>query len=186
MKKVPQRRFFVAIDLPAEVRTAAAAVPERFPNIPELTWTPVGQHHLTLRFLGETDEITAATIRGGLEKVSFAPFRVVTAGVGFFPSAREPHIFWLGLNHDERILVFKAQIDQVLAARGFPRENRRFTPHITLARVHNELLPETIEQMRNVHIAGHGFDVDRFHLYASELTPDGAIHSIEQTYHAQA
>ena len=186
-RKPPQRRFFVAIDAPESVRTAVAALPKRFPEMPGLSWTPLHQLHLTLRFLGEIDEFTAAAVRGGLAEVEFAPFRLVTAEVGFFPSERHPNIFWLGLNHDDRLPAFKGLVDQVLAARGFPRESRRFTPHITLARVKGPLTDDQTVRLGDAHqfLSGHGFTVDRFLLYASELTPSGAIHTLEETYPAK-
>ncbi len=186
MKRPPQQRLFIAIDPPEALRTAFAAESRRLPSASGLAWTVPGQLHLTLRFLGETDEITAATVRGGLERVAFAPFRMVTSGIGFFPGERDPRVLWLGVNHDERLLVFKAQIDKLLAARGFPRENRRFTPHLTLARIHEELAPEMLPQLRDLRLSGQGMVVDRFHLYASELTPTGALHTVLQTYAAQA
>jgi len=184
MKRPAQPRLFIAIDPPEGLRTAYAALRRSLPEAPGLAWADPAQLHLTLRFLGETDEITAATVRGGLGQIAFAPFRMVTSGVGFFPGDRDPRVLWLGVNHDERLLVFKAQVDKALAARGFPRENRRFSPHITLARIHEPLPPETLSALRDIRLSGQGLAVDRFHLYASELNPSGAIHTLVETYPA--
>lgn len=183
-RKSPQRRMFIALDLPEEVRVAVAALPTLFSEVPGLSWTDPRQLHLTLRFLGEVDEYTGAVIVEGLRRVPFAPFRLVTTNLGFFPNEQEPEIFWLGVNHDDRLPAFKGQLDQLLAANGFPRENRRFAPHATLARIHQPLVPEVMLRLHDARIklVGHGWAVTSFSLYASEVTPAGTTYAVAETY----
>jgi len=181
-----RHRLFIALAPPAGLRTAAAAVAAKFAGEEALAWVSAQQLHLTLRFLGETDAITLAALRGALRQLQFAPFRLVTAGVGFFPDERNASVFWVGINHDERLLAFKGQLDQLLAAQGFPRDNRRFTPHLTVARIRAPLAPALIRRLldQEPRLAGHGVMVGGFGLYSSELTPGGAVHTLEEEYPA--
>lgn len=90
--------------------------------------------HLTLKFLGEVDPAQIARVKAALELASkkVNPFALTLGGLGVFPNLREPRILWMGVKSPDLIRL-QASIDEELAKVGFPREQRTFRPHITLA-----------------------------------------------------
>jgi 2'-5' RNA ligase len=100
------------------------------------------------------------------------------SGTGAFPPRGLPRILWAGLSPSPPLLSLARQVEERVAAAGLPREPRPFSPHITLARSTSADPAEVrhyLEQHRSFTLPP--FPVDRFTLYASRLTPGGAIHT---------
>ncbi len=101
-----------------------------------LTWTRPENWHLTLRFLGEIEEQRAQALAAALPGLSFAAFDLAAGPAGFFPNAKKPRVFWLGLSQGaDECAALAGQVDALCAGLGFGREERPFAPHLTLARV---------------------------------------------------
>jgi RNA 2',3'-cyclic 3'-phosphodiesterase len=134
-------RLFFA--LPAdEASGLLRPVHERLAAFPRLLKTVSPEHyHITLKFLGETDEGTCARIRE-----EFRAYRPGTGavpyalkGLGCFPNSRRPRVIWCGLETDHGILtLIQGAIEEISSHFGFTREDRAFTPHLTLARTRGE------------------------------------------------
>jgi len=93
--------------------------------------------HLTLKFLGEIDEKMVDRIAGVMEKSvkDVPPFRIKFRGVGVFPSMDYMRVVWIGLKDAEKLGIIAEQLENGLAAFGFKKEKRRFSPHVTVGRV---------------------------------------------------
>jgi 2'-5' RNA ligase len=94
--------------------------------------------HITLKFLGGVDEgripDVIEALRGAARE--HAPLDMDVAGLGAFPSAVRPRVLWAGVTAGQAPLgALAASVDAALAALGFPREDRAFSPHVTLGRV---------------------------------------------------
>jgi 2'-5' RNA ligase len=173
-------RLFVAVDLPEEVRVSVAAIGS---NLGGARQVPADQLHLTLRFIGEADEKLFAAIKGALAGVSAPPFSLALSGVGHFPPGKHPRVLWVGMEVSEPLLELHRSVEQTLIGVGIAPDERRFSPHITIARL-KETPPAAVLSLEDRHrtFASDPFRVAEFYLYSSVLTRDGAIHRREAAY----
>lgn len=126
-------RLFVALDLSSEIRARIVTLIEGLRGFaPDLRWASAASLHLTLKFIGESDQLDA--IRESLQTIHSPAVELAFRGAGFFPTPRSPRVFWIGIESDERLAALARGIDEALAPLGIAREAHAFTPHITLAR----------------------------------------------------
>ena len=136
------RRLFVAIPIPSHVRESITAVVESVraagdPAVRDVRWVRLDGLHLTLRFLGPTDEDRIAAVADAVDRTARTtePFDVVIAGGGAFPSVARPRALWLGVAEGATELGATATtFDEALGESGWPRDGRPYRPHLTLAR----------------------------------------------------
>ncbi|MDR3042903.1 MAG: RNA 2',3'-cyclic phosphodiesterase [Desulfovibrio sp.] len=149
----PQRtiRCFVGLPLPpqwqdrlAALRTdlhAACASPEgRDPALADLLrrlhWTPPGNWHLTLRFLGDVPTPRCDEVADALRTIRFAPVQLAVDKAGVFPAKGTPRVLWLGLARGApECTALATAVNAALAPLGFAPEDRALAPHLTLARL---------------------------------------------------
>jgi RNA 2',3'-cyclic 3'-phosphodiesterase len=128
-------RIFIALDIPGEIRARMLEYAERTRRLaPEARWARPEGLHVTLKFIGETSDQRVEDIRNALKSVKAAPFAVAFENVGFFPNSRTPRVFWIGVEGGSDLSRLAASIDRQTGTLGFPREERAFHPHLTLAR----------------------------------------------------
>lgn len=174
-------RLFTAIDLPEQAKERVAEICY---GLPDARWTPPEQLHLTLRFIGEVDGGTFKDIRKELATINLHSFPIQIKGLGFFPPRKAPRVLWAGINTPpDALFMLRNRIEKILVKLGIEPEHRKFAPHITLAR-----LRETPRNRLANYLAGNGlfsaetFTVENFHLYSSNLSNKGAIHTLEASY----
>lgn len=140
-------RAFVAIELDdavreglqrgqQELRTACAR--ERLEIV---RWVAPENIHLTVKFLGNVDTARLGALEGAVERAAraSAPFELTARGVGCFPDPTYPNTVWVGLEGQVQEAARLARaVEDECAAAGFPRDERGFTPHLTLGRVKRE------------------------------------------------
>ncbi|HEX7288991.1 MAG TPA: RNA 2',3'-cyclic phosphodiesterase [Candidatus Angelobacter sp.] len=128
-------RIFIALDIPGEVRARMAEYAERVRQYAsEARWSRVEGLHLTLKFVGEVKDEKLIAIKNALATVRAGPFAVTFASAGFFPTPRAPRVFWIGVEAGEELSQLAASIEGELEKLGIAREQRAFSPHLTLAR----------------------------------------------------
>lgn len=140
-------------------------------------WTRPEGIHLTLKFLGNISAQQEAQVRDALGRLDCAEtFTVRIQGFGFFPNAKNPRVFWAGVEAPPALARLAAQVESAMTRLGFPPEGRPFKPHLTLTRF-NTLRPQR-ELERLVAASGNpplgSFDVSEFFLWESRLLPGGA------------
>jgi RNA 2',3'-cyclic 3'-phosphodiesterase len=173
-------RLFVAIDLPEEVRNTIADIGRELPGARRV---PREQLHLTLRFIGEVDDGTFKAVRTALAEVKGTSFPLALGGVGHFPPGRHPRVLWVGVAESSTLLELQRGVELALTGVGIPPEERRFSPHLTLARLKDTPPGPVAALEERFRDFGAGpFTVTEFHLYSSALTRAGAIHTREGTY----
>jgi 2'-5' RNA ligase len=154
-----------------------------FFGIPGARWVALDQLHLTVRFIGEVDGALFLDIKNTLEEVSISPFDIQLKGVGHFPPRGAPRVIWVGLEKSEPVQLLRKKIDGALLKIGLEPEGRKFSPHITLARLKNTPLQKVADFLSgNGLFSQEPFQIDDFKLYSSTLTPKGAIHKVERVY----
>ena len=174
-------RLFIALTLPPAVREALAALAEPLPGV---KWTPPDQLHLTLRFLGDVATEAIEPVIERLAGVRVAPFILPVEGLGTFPPNRPPRILWIGVGSGHpRLFQLRQRVDDTLIACGLPLDVRTFHPHATLARMTENAAP-ALAHWLHVHreYAAPPFQVEAFDLYASELQPAGAVHTLRHRF----
>jgi 2'-5' RNA ligase len=176
------KRLFVAIDLPDSTRQLLAGLD---PHIRGVRWTELDQMHLTLGFFGDAPEDVELKLREKLSAVGFGAFFLPVNGVGVFPSKGAPKIIWIGVGkaHPHLFQIHK-RVQEAALAVGIEPELRQWHPHITIARCRDV----SAQALRKFLQSNAEFDtgmirVDAFHLYSSNLTPAGSIHTRELTVH---
>jgi RNA 2',3'-cyclic 3'-phosphodiesterase len=136
------RRLFVAIPIPQPARESIESIVEAVraaadPALRDVRWVRLDGLHLTIRFLGPTDEEEVGDVAAAVDRVAagLEPFEVVIAGAGAFPSIVRPRALWLGVDGGvEKLEASAAALDDALAVAGWARTDRPFRPHLTLAR----------------------------------------------------
>jgi 2'-5' RNA ligase len=128
-------RLFVALDIDSDIRGRIEAFGEQVrPLAPEARWVSAESLHITLKFIGEKPHAMVAQIKTALAQVYAPCFRVSFRGTGFFPTPRSARVFWVGIDAEEGLAELAGKIDDSLAKLGIEKENRAFSPHLTLAR----------------------------------------------------
>jgi 2'-5' RNA ligase len=171
-------RAFIAIDLPESIRAALRRAQESFRSAsPDARWTQPAGIHLTLKFLGEVSDGKAREVCDCLKKLEqFEPFTIRLKGYGFFPDARRPRVFWVGVEETPGLSRLAGQVDAATGSLGFAREERAFRPHLTLARFRmpqpQPALQALLAQQAEPELGN--FEVSEFFLFESKLSPKGA------------
>ena len=171
-------RAFIAIDLPPEIHNELAQCQATFRGLcPDARWTRPEGIHLTLKFLGEIADAQVGKVTQALATLgAIATFPVEIKGFGFFPDARRPRVFWAGVVSPPELAQLARRIEDALETVGVPREQRAYSPHLTLARFHEPrprpALADAVERQSKTSLGR--FDVREFYLFESRLHPQGA------------
>ena len=152
-------------------------------GLPGAKWVDQEQLHLTLRFIGEVDGGVFEDIKEALAGAKTESFSMRLKGFGHFPPRKAPRVLWVGVEDDGSLLQLRNRVERALVRAGLEPEHRKFSPHITLARLKDTPLSKLTNFFAgNALYASATFEVKEFHLYSSTLTPKGAIHTKEVTY----
>jgi 2'-5' RNA ligase len=128
-------RIFIGIDLDPEVRTRIERFLEGVEGFaPEARWVRPESLHITLKFIGEQPPERVEAITERLRRIESSAFEIHAAGYGFFPTAKAPRVFWIGIHAAPQLAELAESIDIATAELGIPREDRPYSPHLTLAR----------------------------------------------------
>jgi len=179
-------RLFVALQIAAEVRESLAALIAEFrPLAAKLKWVRADNLHLTLKFIGETESERLDAVRAALAELrSGKPAELQVRGLGFFPNARWPRVFWAGVQASDNLAALAADIDAACATLGFAREKHSYSPHLTLARLESThptgALREAIERDEAREFGS--FWASEFHLIESRLKSAGAEYTTVQSF----
>jgi len=177
-------RAFIAISLPPQVRELSVRVRDRFRECDAMiSWVQPENVHLTIKFLGNISEEKITPVVKGIRKAlgRARPFTMEINEVGVFPNLKYPRIIWMGIENPVHTLIdLENRISEGMEALGFPREEKKFTPHITLGRVRSlkgkNRLIEIIQSQRMLYC--EAVDVRSVQLYKSELSRTGALHTV--------
>lgn len=175
------QRLFVAIELPDAIKDDIIALRQELSGA---RWVHSSQLHLTLRFIGETDDQTAEAIKISLAATGGAPFQLAMSGVGHFPRRGEPRILWVGMRWDDHLTLLQQGVELAVQQAGVPGETRPFAPHITIARLKGtpSRMVTTFEQ-RHRAFASPPFPVTAFYLFRSIFSAQTVTHEKLATFH---
>jgi 2'-5' RNA ligase len=128
-------RIFIALDIDDAVRERIARFVEGVRGFaPDARWVRPESMHVTLKFIGEQSAEAVEEIKGALATIRAGALAIRFRGYGFFPSAKAPRVFWIGIEAGPELAALAALVDSKLTALGIPKEEHAFSPHLTLAR----------------------------------------------------
>lgn len=172
-------RLFTALSLPDEVARPLMLLQA---GVPGARWQTREQLHLTLRFIGEVDGAEAIAIDDALAAITAPGFTLELKGVGSFGS-KYPRDLWAGVAANEALLHLNRKIESALQRIGLPAEPRKFTPHVTLARLKAAPPGAVMDYLTDHALYASGpFPVSAFGLFSSKLTSDGSLYRVERSY----
>ena len=172
------KRLFLAADI-----TPGSSLVEAYDTIrhtlrmEKINWVRKDQMHLTLAFLGDTEENVIPDLVSRMDTVVKArhSFSLTLAGLGVFRNIHDPRVIWTGCNSSAEFQLIKLETDKILKALDFEVEDRPFSPHLTLGRIkllrHQNHLAQLIGVYKDQIFQSE--TIRQIVLYESRLTPGG-------------
>lgn len=174
-------RMFCAFELPEDLRTRihdhARRVREAVPEA-AASWSRPENIHLTMKFFGNVDQAQVPVISTAATRVvqEFSPIEIEAGKTGVFPRPSRPQVLWIGVDDSSGALAkLQQHLEDELAREGFPKENRAFRPHLTIARIRK---PQNAERLAQIHLdlpfSAVAVRFDELILFRSEPGPKGS------------
>jgi len=182
-----QIRTFIAIELPEEIKKELGVIQSKLDTSSKeyIKWVNTDGIHLTLKFLGNITEDRIKEIAQAMTNSvqGVRPFNLCLEGLGVFPNPNRTQVAWVGLTGElDKLSTLQKQLEANLEKLGFTPEKRRFSPHLTLARLRNQALPPERQAFGKL-VSETGFKSDKvikvtsLSLMKSQLMASGAIYS---------
>jgi 2'-5' RNA ligase len=181
------KRLFIAVDLAIPVVERLAVLQrqldERLDGGVRIKWTRPQNIHMTLKFLGDTDEAMVPMLRDVLSNLvgPLFPFEVESRGIGCFPRPDNPRIIWAGFDDDgaEVLSLLQQALERDLDELGIPKDQRAFKPHVTLGRVKSRQKPSLDHLFQGLRGTSWGNSyIKDFILFESRLDHTGATYHV--------
>lgn len=172
-------RLFTALEIPRE---AALSLSLLRGGLPGARWIDVENYHMTLRFMGDVECHVADEIVEALDRVHRSPFQITLSGVGAF-GGKKPHAVWAGVTPSASLNALQAEIDRICQRIGLSPDQRKFTPHVTLARLRNASPIDVAHYLSaRGNFAALPFKVGRFVLMSSRDSVGGGPYIVEEAW----
>jgi 2'-5' RNA ligase len=179
-------RLFVAIDIPEELRSALGELMKSLRDTcRDSRWARLAGLHVTLKFIGETPSERVEELKSALKNIPPRdPIAMSFRGLGFFPNASRPRVLWAGVEAGPDLAALANAVEKALNPAGIQQEDRKFSPHLTLARFKEspgvDALQVAIEKSGPLKFGGA--TATEVHLYQSVLKPGGAEYTRLATF----
>ena len=182
MLHMAEIRTFICFELPKDVKKVILELQNRLRTFGKgVAWSRIDGVHLTLKFLGNVEEERIESIAAAVARAcdGGTPIDMTLGEAGAFPNVKHPRVFWLGINESSgRLLTLQRNIESALAQFDFPKDERPFSPHLTLGRVKHLDEPEKIARALSVYRPpALSFTVDEVAVMKSELLQAGAAYT---------
>lgn len=180
-------RVFIAIEFSQQTRDSIDKQTTRLRQTVGdeiVRWVPASNMHLTLKFIGDIASSHVDFLKQMLarEASPHPQFEIQIGGLGSFPNPRMPRILWVGLHAPAGLASLHKSIESGALRLGYEKEERAFSPHLTIGRARQNASPADLTKVRaaldsiqlgNIATAR----VDSVHLFKSDLQPGGAIYT---------
>jgi RNA 2',3'-cyclic 3'-phosphodiesterase len=172
-------RLFTGVEIPPDVGQALSSLRG---GLPGARWIDPENYHLTLRFIGDVDDVTAHEVAEMLGRVKRCGFNLHMEGLTSF-GGRKPRAVVAQVAPERALLDVQAEQERLMQRIGLEPEGRKFTPHVTLARLRDSSSRQVAD-----YLASRGFfrtsqfHVDRFVLFSSRSSVGGGPYVVEASY----
>ena len=180
-------RAFIALEIPPHIQESIEKQTTRLRlelGNELVRWVPAHNMHLTLKFLGEVANSHMDFIKSMLNQLSetHSGFDLQISGIGSFPNLKKPRVIWVGIHAPAGLTQLQRSIEERSVRLGYEKEERSFSPHLTLGRVRQKLTAQETQKISNtlstIQLGKIGIArVNSLHLYQSDLNSEGSIYT---------
>ena len=180
-------RAFIAIDLPNQIQESLEKQTARLRQTlggDHIRWVPAQNMHLTLKFLGDVPASHLEFLKRMLAQSSSenSQFDLQISGLGSFPNSKRPRVIWVGVHAPTELASLQKSIEEGANRLGYNKEERPFSPHLTLGRVRQGIPSSELQKIGNtitsIQLGKIGTArVDSVHLYQSDLNSAGSVYT---------
>lgn len=172
-------RLFVGLSMPEDVREALVRLAQPMPGT---RWTAPGDFHLTLRFAGDIDNGKAREFIRGLGEIDEDAFDLELSGLGTFGGS-EPNALWIGAKLSPSLSALQRAVERKAREAGLPAESRKFTPHVTLARLsHPRIEALTRYLTRHATLGFPPFHIGAFSAFSARPHVGGGPYAVVERF----
>jgi RNA 2',3'-cyclic 3'-phosphodiesterase len=172
-------RLFTGLEIPAEIGQTLSGLRG---GLPGARWIDPENYHVTLRFIGDIDGVSANEIASMLPRINRKPFEVKLQGLSSF-GGRKPRAVVASVEPSRPLIDLQAELERLMQRIGLDPEGRKFTPHVTLARLHDASSQDVADYLSvRGYFPSRTFLASRFVLFSSRASTGGGPYVIEDSY----
>jgi 2'-5' RNA ligase len=172
-------RLFTGLEIPAEVGQTLSSLRG---GLPGARWIDPENYHVTLRFIGDIDGISANEIASLLVRINRKPFEVTVQGLSSF-GGRKPRAVVANIAPSRPLIELQAELERLMQRIGLDPEGRKFVPHVTLARLHDASSQDVADYLSvRGYFPSRVFTAERFVLFSSRASTGGGPYVVEDAY----
>ncbi|RIL10367.1 MAG: RNA 2',3'-cyclic phosphodiesterase [Proteobacteria bacterium] len=181
-------RLFVGLELSPDTKRALARAQDKLAahGLSKLSWVDPEKLHLTLKFLGSVDEALLPVLTQNLKDAchGFPASSAVLSNLGCFPTRGQVRVVWAGLEQESPrpLADLAARIDQALMSLGYQKEDRPFSPHITLARARKPIALDTRSIIDAAKLEAIAASWKLLSLFESKMSPTGSEYRVIESF----
>ena len=172
-------RLFTGLEIPQDIGRSLSSLRG---GLPGARWIDPENYHVTLRFIGDIDEEIAGEIALSLVRIKRRPFEVSLQGLASFGGNR-PRAVVAAVAPSRPLMELQAELERLMQRVGLDPEGRKFTPHVTLARLRNASDRDVADYLSvRGYFPARAFTVERFVLFSSRASVGGGPYVVEDAY----
>ncbi|OPX31463.1 MAG: 2'-5' RNA ligase [Candidatus Latescibacteria bacterium 4484_181] len=175
-------RTFIAVEISKSVRDQISRLEQHLRKEgAKVGWVRPENLHLTLKFLGNVQSVRIEDVVGATQDAvqGIKPFALFFSGLGAFPSLKRPRVIWIGVEEGAVSLGrIQKELEEKLFQRGFAREEREFSPHLTIGRVKSQKgIGGLVSKLEKTQFESEKMWVEQIVVMRSDLKPTGAVYT---------
>lgn len=172
-------RLFIGVEIPSDIGQALSMLRG---GLPGARWIDPENYHLTLRFIGNVDHTTAHEVAFMLGRIKRGAFELYMEGLASF-GGRKPRAVVANVSPAQPLIDVQAEQERLMQRIGLEPEGRKFTPHVTLARLRESSSREVADYLSaRGYFRTSPFKVSRFVLFSSRASVGGGPYVVEASY----
>ena len=172
-------RLFTGLEIPAEIGQSLSNLRG---GLPGARWIDPENYHVTLRFIGDIDGVSANEIASMLFRVDRKPFEVKVQGLTSF-GGRKPRAVVATIAPSKPLMELQAELERMMQRIGLDPEGRKFIPHVTLARLHDASDQDVADYLSlRGYFPSKVFTAERFVLFSARASTGGGPYVVEDSY----
>jgi len=172
-------RLFAGLEIPAEIGHSLSNLRG---GLPGARWIDPENYHVTLRFIGDIDGMSANEIASMLFRINRKPFEVKVQGLQSF-GGKKPRAVVASVEPCRPLIELQAELERLMQRLGLDPEGRKFTPHVTLARLHDASSQDVADYLSvRGYFPSRTFMASRFVLFSSRASTGGGPYVVEDSY----
>jgi RNA 2',3'-cyclic 3'-phosphodiesterase len=172
-------RLFTGLEIPPGVAQALATLRG---GLPGARWVDPENYHVTLRFIGNVDDITAHEVASLLGRVHRQPFELRVEDIKSF-GGRKPRAVVATLGPAQALMELQAEQERLMQRVGLEPDGRKYTPHVTLARLRESSSRQVADYLAlRAPVRSAPFKISRFVLFSARMSIGGGPYVVEAAY----